>query len=151
MRAPVSHVQFSMNINPMGRQNFIAHWKLHRLHLYKAVIKQDHARVINMDCSLYHTRFSESDVVFLMLACEVFSQPDDTYLLCSVAQEVSEMWAVTGGCWQGTASSWSIVLPGLSAELRKVSELRVFHTPLTPRMCVMVGGPRYKGHRDSWA
>jgi len=50
-----------------------------------------------MDCSLYHTRFSESDVAFLMLACEVFSQPDDTYLLCCVAQETSEMWAVTGG------------------------------------------------------
>lgn len=97
MKETVPHVQFSMNINPRGPQNFIAHCKLHRLHLYKAVIKQGRARVINMDCSLYRTRFSESDVVFLMLACEVFSQPDDTYLLCSVAQEVSEMWAVTGG------------------------------------------------------
>ncbi len=50
-----------------------------------------------MDCSLYRTHFSESDVVFLMLAYEVSSQPDDSYLLCSVALEVSEMWAVTGG------------------------------------------------------
>ncbi len=50
-----------------------------------------------MDCSLYRTHFSESDVVFLLLACEVFSHPDDTYLLCSLALEVSKMWAVTGG------------------------------------------------------
>jgi len=103
-----------MNVNPFGDPgspwNFIACCKLHRLHLYKAVIKQDWARVINMDCSLFHTRFSESDVAFLMLACEVFSQPDDTDLLCCVAQETSEMWAVTGGSWQGTDSS-SLVWP----------------------------------------
>lgn len=54
----VSHIQFSTNVNPLADpgspQNFIAHSKLHRLRLYNAVIKQDWARVINMDCSLSH-------------------------------------------------------------------------------------------------
>lgn len=98
----------------------------------------DCAKVINMDCSLHRTHLATSDLVFLMLAREVFSQPGDTYLLCSAVREVSETWAVTGGVWQGTASSRSIFLPCLSAMPRKGLKWWFVHTPLIQRKRVVL-------------